>query len=228
MPSTPPETMTSGIGADLDEAALEVGRLLFAQSCDFIISATNMDQLPSPDLPEIAFAGRSNVGKSSLINALVRRTNLARTSNTPGRTREINFFRMPGALMLVDLPGYGYAAVPKSVVRAWTRLIFDYLQGRAVLRRLLLLIDARHGIKPGDRELMALLDKAAVSYQAVLTKTDKLTAPGLDARLAEVAAELTKHPAAHPEIVATSARKRDGIDELRRTLAALASKTETG
>ena len=201
---------------------------LFAGSCEFVRGVVSLEGLPDPDLPEIAFAGRSNVGKSSLINALVGRTRLARTSNTPGRTREINFFRLSDALMLVDLPGYGYAAVPKSVVRTWTRLIFDYLQGRMVLRRLLVLIDARHGIKPGDRELMAVLDRAAVSYQAVLTKSDKLTGPGLDARLAEVAAELAKHPAAHPEIIATSARKREGIDALREALAALASDGENG
>lgn len=212
---------------DLERLTREAKRL-FAGPCDFERGVVAMEGLPEPDLPEIAFAGRSNVGKSSLLNALVGRTHLARTSNTPGRTREINFFRMSDALRLVDLPGYGYAAVPKSVVKNWTQLIFDYLQGRVVLRRLLLLIDSRHGVKPGDRELMALLDKSAVSYQAVLTKTDKLTAPALEVRLVEVAAEMAKHPAAHPDIIATSSRKRDGIDDLRRVLAALANERETG
>ncbi|MBT7943074.1 MAG: YihA family ribosome biogenesis GTP-binding protein [Alphaproteobacteria bacterium] len=215
--------MTSGIGADLDEAALEVGRLLFAQSCDFIISATNMDQLPSPDLPEIAFAGRSNVGKSSLINALTGRNTLARTSNTPGRTRLLNFFDLGHRLVLTDLPGYGFARAPKTEIAEWTNLIEDYLRGRAILRRVCLLIDARHGAKASDRQAMDLLDQSAVPYQIVLTKCDKVKKDPLQARIDAITGELAKHTAAHPDIITTSSRKGDGIAELRAALATLAA-----
>ncbi|MEE8351221.1 MAG: ribosome biogenesis GTP-binding protein YihA/YsxC [Rhodospirillales bacterium] len=206
-----------------DKEALEKGRLLFAQQCDFVLGATTMDQVPETSLAEIAFAGRSNVGKSSLINALTGRKTLARTSNTPGRTRQVNFFDLGGLLMLTDLPGYGYAKAPKAEIRQWTRLINDYLKGRVGLRRACLLIDARHGLKATDREVMKTLDTAAVVYQVVLTKCDKLKESALKARIEEVLGELAKHPAAHPDVIATSARKGDGIAEVRATLAALAN-----
>jgi GTP-binding protein len=198
----------------------EEARRLFAQECRFVAGAATIDRLPEAALPEVAFAGRSNVGKSSLINALTGRGALARASNTPGRTRQINFFNLGDALMLVDLPGYGYARAPKREIAAWTRLVDAYLRGRAPLRRLMLLIDSRHGIKESDRELMKMLDAAAVSYQGVLTKIDK--ADDLAAMKAEVAAELARHVAAHPLLLATSAVEGTGIDEAREEIAALA------
>lgn len=175
------------------------------------------------DGPQVALAGRSNVGKSSLINALVGRHALARVSNAPGRTRELNFFELGRRLMLVDLPGYGHAKAPKAEIARWTRLTLAYLGGRAQLRRVCLLIDARHGVKDADRRLMAMLDEAAVGYQAVLTKCDKVTGAELAARLGETAAELARRPAAHPHVVATSAQGGRGLPELRATLAALAA-----
>ncbi|HUT48287.1 MAG TPA: ribosome biogenesis GTP-binding protein YihA/YsxC [Alphaproteobacteria bacterium] len=206
-----------------DGEALEVGRLLFAKECTFLRGVVRLDGLPDPHLPEIAFAGRSNVGKSSLMNALTGRKTLARTSNTPGRTREINFFELGGALMLADLPGYGFAKAPKTQIKVWNRLVRDYLTGRPNLRRLCLLIDARRGIKDNDLEIMGLLDEAAVVYQVVFTKCDKVKAGTLAGRLDEAAAELKKHGAAYPTIVATSAIKGSGIAELRAGLAALAA-----
>lgn len=202
---------------------LEAGRLLFARDCHFIAGAADEAALPAEGLPEIAFLGRSNVGKSSLVNALTGRRMLARTSNTPGRTRQINFFALGRRLMLVDLPGYGYAAASKSAVKAWTRLVTQYLRGRASLRRVCLLIDARHGIKEPDRPVMQLCDMAGLSYQVVLTKCDKLAASERSAIAATVAGELAKHAAAHPEIHLTSAEKGLGIAALRATLAGFAA-----
>jgi GTP-binding protein len=180
--------------------------------------------LPNDGTPEIAFAGRSNVGKSSLINALTGRTSLARVSVTPGRTRELNFFTLgkDAALYLVDMPGYGYAKASKAQVKGWTRLIGEYLKGRRELKRVFLLIDARHGIKPNDEETMKLLDEAAVSYQAVLTKADKPKASEVAAVQAKIASALAKHPAAYPQLITTSARLGSGIPELRAAIAALA------
>ena len=208
---------------DTEAPDLESGRLLFAQNCDFIISAASFNQLPDTDLPEIAFAGRSNVGKSSLLNTLTGRKNLARTSNTPGRTQQVNFFDLGGRVMLTDLPGYGYAKAAKSVVDQWTRLIKSYLRGRVQLRRVCLLIDSRHGLKDTDREVMALMDEAAVAYQIVLTKCDKIKATELEKLLAKTDKEITKHVAAHPEILVTSSFKSLGIEEMRAALATLAS-----
>jgi GTP-binding protein len=188
-----------------------------------MISAADLDQIPVTDLPEVAFAGRSNVGKSSLLNALVSRKMLAKTSNTPGRTQLLNFFSLGERLILADLPGYGYAEAPKANVERWTRLVRAYLRGRAPLRRALLLIDARHGIKDIDRDIMAMLDEAAVSFQAVLTKSDKVSAGPLEDRLAASARELVRHTAAYPQVLATSARTSSGIAELRASLAALAA-----
>jgi GTP-binding protein len=205
---------------------LEAGRLLFARDCRFIAGAGDAASLPDETLPEIAFLGRSNVGKSSLVNALTGRRTLARTSNTPGRTRQINFFALDGRLMLVDLPGYGYAAASKSAVAAWTRLVQHYLRGRTSLRRVCLLIDSRHGVKEPDRPIMQLCDAAGLSYQVVLTKVDKL-GPAARAAIAEgVAAELAKHSAAHPEIHLTSAEEGLGIAALRATVAGFATGAE--
>jgi GTP-binding protein len=208
--------------AAIDRLDTEAGRLLFARECRFVAGATHEDILPPATLPEVAFAGRSNVGKSSLVNALTGRNTLARVSNTPGRTQQINFFDLGGRLMLVDLPGFGFAKVSKTKVRGWTGLIFRYLRGRPTLRRVCLLVDARHGLKEVDREFMEQLDTAAVSYQVLLTKADKLKPAELEERQADVAREIAGHVAAHPEVVATSAQTGAGISELRAHLAALA------
>jgi GTP-binding protein len=200
-------------GEDLAERA----RKLFAGPIDFLKSAPGLEFLPNPTAPEIAFAGRSNVGKSSLLNALTNRNGLARTSNTPGRTQELNFFDVgrPLQLRLVDMPGYGFAEAPKDLVRRWRFLINDYLRGRSVLKRALVLVDARHGLKPVDHEVMEMLDAAAVSYHLVLTKADKCKATDLDAVLQMTANEAAKHPAAHPAIFPTSSATGSGIAELR-------------
>jgi GTP-binding protein len=206
-----------------DRDAVEAGRKLFAQECLFVSGAADYAGLPRDTLPEVAFAGRSNVGKSSLVNALTGRKTLARTSNTPGRTRQINFFDLGGRLMLVDLPGYGYARAAKSEIRTWTRLIEDYLKGRVGLRRLCLLVDGRHGLKPADDELMTLLDTAAVPYRVVLTKCDKVRAADLAGHEADIRKALAAHPAALPDPILTSAVKGVGIEDLRADLAMLAS-----
>ena len=208
---------------DFDVEAVERARRLFAGPCDFVAGATRPDALPPQAAPEIAFAGRSNVGKSSLLNALTGRTSLARISKTPGRTQQINFFDLGGKLMLVDLPGYGYARVAKKTAAEWGALIRRYLRRRAGLRRVLVLIDARHGVKDVDRAIFALLDEAAVSYQAVLTKVDQAAPGALERVRAATTAELAGHGAAHPRISATSAVTGDGIPGLRAELAALAA-----
>jgi len=210
-------------GRAIAAAAIEAGRRLFAREARFVAGAADASALPVESLPEIAFAGRSNVGKSSLVNALTRRRMLARTSNTPGRTRQLNFFDLGRALMLVDLPGYGYAEASKSAIANWTAVTLHYLRSRSGLRRVCLLIDARHGIKDPDRPMLRLLDQAGVSYQVVLTKIDKLRAAELSATAERVAAELSAHVAAHPEIHLTSAEKDRGVAALRATIAELIS-----
>lgn len=205
-----------------DAASLERGRWLFAQEAVFISGAADYDGVPVTRVPEIAFVGRSNVGKSSLINSLTGRRTLARTSNTPGRTQQINFFQILDALMLADLPGYGYAKASKTEIERWTTMIFDYLRGRAPLRRVCLLIDARHGLKDSDIGVMKDLDTAAVSYQIVLTKCDKVKAEAMDSLMADTKAQIAKHVAAHPVIVQTSSVKGQGIEFLRAELAMIA------
>ncbi len=212
---------TENSQTEFDQETLENGRLLFAGECTFLIGAVDFNLMPDSELPEITFAGRSNVGKSSLINKLTGRKNLARTSNTPGRTQEINFFDLGGRLMLADLPGYGYAKAPKARVDQWTDLVMYYLRARVQLRRVCLLIDARHGLK--DRDAMKLMDQAAVSYQIVLTKSDKIKASALKKLLDRTYAEIKTHVAAHPEIMVTSATKNAGIAELRAALGMLAN-----
>ena len=203
-------------------AQIEDGRLLFAREVLFMLSVVNLDGLPAPDRPEICFAGRSNVGKSSLINALTNRKGLARASNTPGRTRELNYFNVDDRLNLVDLPGYGYARAPKTQISNWTRLTRSFLRGRAGLRRVFLLIDSRHGIKPSDIELMEMLDDAAVTYQLVLTKTDKIKRGELDKVMRRTSRTINKRPAAHPELMVTSSEKNTGLEDLRAEIATLA------
>ncbi|MGD0864827.1 MAG: ribosome biogenesis GTP-binding protein YihA/YsxC [Rhizomicrobium sp.] len=197
-------------------------RKMFAGPCDFVAGAANIDAIPSPSLPEMAFVGRSNVGKSSLINALTGRNSLARTSNTPGATKQINFFRLGNACLLVDLPGYGYARISKEAAEQWRGLIFDYIRGRPTLRRVLLLIDARRGAMEADHEAMKQLDQAAVSYVVVLTKIDTLPASGRDAAVQRCLTELRGHAAAYPDVLSTSSETGQGLDMLKAHLAALA------
>jgi GTP-binding protein len=205
-------------------AADEAARLLFARPARFLLSVARIEQLPERDLPEVAFAGRSNVGKSSLINAVVGAA-VARTSNTPGRTQQINFFELDRRLRLVDLPGYGYAQAPRKLVESWQRLIFAYLRGRPNLLRALVLIDARHGLKASDEAVMDLLGQAAVPFRLVLTKCDLVRGAELDGLVLELKARLRRLPAALPLPLATSARARQGLEELRAELAALAAPT---
>ncbi len=204
-----------------ETAAAERGRKLFAGPVDFVKGVVAIDGLPPDDRPEVCFAGRSNVGKSSLINALTGRKTLARTSNTPGRTQEINFFDAGGQFYLVDLPGYGFAKAPVPVVAKWQALLRAYLAGRPNLRRAFVLVDSRHGIKPVDHEIMTLLDKAAVTFQVVLTKTDKIGSEKLKSVVAALGADLARHPAAYPEIVLTSSEKGAGLDTLRAIIAGI-------
>lgn len=208
------------------EAALEKGRLLFAKGWEFLLGVPSMKFMPPEGPLEISFAGRSNVGKSSLINALVNQKGLARTSNTPGRTQELNYFipKDSGEVpdyAIVDMPGYGYAKAPKNQVEAWTRLVFSYLRGRTTLRRVFVLIDSRHGIKKNDEEVFKMMDKAACSYQIVLTKSDKIKVHALENLQTETLAKLSKHPAAYPEVLTTSSEKGEGIAELRAVIASV-------
>ena len=213
--------MAFPIAEEPDELTAEKGRLLFAGETDFVKGVVAMSGLPPSDRMEVCFAGRSNVGKSSLINALTGRKGLARASNTPGRTQEINFFTAGDQHYLVDLPGYGYANAPLAVVEKWQRLLKQYLSGRQSLRRAFVLIDARHGVKAVDEEIMSLLDSAAVTFQAVLTKADKVKEKDREKVLNQVCEKLAKHPAAFPEIVLTSSEKGDGIPTLRAIIATL-------
>ncbi len=211
-----------------DPDSLEVGRKLFAKESTFIQGVAKLEQLPPAGLPEVAFAGRSNVGKSSLINALTGRTSLARTSNTPGRTQEINLFDLGGRLVLVDLPGYGFAQAPKDVVERWTRMVFAYLRGRPNLQRVCVLIDARHGPKKADEEVFELLGKAAVPFQLVLTKIDLVRRADLETLTTELQTRLQKLIGALPVLITTSSRAQEGVDLLRASLAKLALPPQEG
>lgn len=213
--------LTFPIAAPAEPEQAETGRLLFAGPVDFVKGVVAMAGLPPADRIEVCFAGRSNVGKSSLINALTNRKGLARASNTPGRTQEINFFAVGDRHYVVDLPGYGYANAPLAIVERWQKLLRSYLAGRQTLRRAFVLIDARHGAKAVDEDIMSLLDRAAVTFQCVLTKTDKISAAELETALTITRAALAKHPAAYPEIILTSSEKGDGMETLRAIVADL-------
>ena len=206
---------------ELDESKKELGRLLFSKETSFVKGVVDMQGLPNPDKIEVCFSGRSNVGKSSLINALTGRKGLARASNTPGRTQEINFFSIPDNHYLVDLPGYGYANAPIKVVEKWQNLLKRYLAGRQSLRRAFVLVDSRHGVKKVDTEIMSMLDSSAVTFQVVLTKLDKVKEKDRENILEQVRASLQKHPAAFPEIILTSSEKGWGIPTLRSVIAML-------
>ena len=208
--------------ASPEAQALEAGRLLFARDVTFMRGVASLSGLPECSLPEVAFAGRSNVGKSSLIHAICGRSTVARTSNTPGRTQELNYFNVSDRFILVDMPGYGFAKAPKEKVDVWVRLVNGYLKGRPTLRRCLILVDSRHGLKDSDRDMMKMLDKAAVIYQVVLTKIDKLKESEVAQVLKRTQEEIAKHVAAHPVVLLTSSEKGNGIPELRAELAQLA------
>lgn len=214
-------TMSFTLAPEPEDEAREAGRLLFAGPVEFVKGVVAMPGLPPADRLEFCFAGRSNVGKSSLINALTGRKNLARASNTPGRTQEINFFALGEARYMVDLPGYGYAEAPVAIVAKWQALLKQYLQGRQTLRRAFVLIDTRHGVKEVDEEILKLLDRSAVTFQVVMTKADKVNRATREANIAQVMAALQKHPAAYPEIVVTSSEKGEGIETLRALVATL-------
>lgn len=214
-------SMVFTLAPEPEKDASEAGRLLFAGPVTFIKGVVAMSGLPPADRVEVCFAGRSNVGKSSLINALTGRKTLARASNTPGRTQEINYFALGEARYLVDLPGYGYAEAPVAIVAKWQALLKQYLAGRQTLRRAFVLIDARHGVKAVDEEILKLLDRSAVTFQAVLTKVDKINRVEREAVIEQVKGALAKHPAAYPEIVVTSSEKGEGIETLRAIIATL-------
>ncbi len=209
------------IAEEPEFAAREAGRLLFAGPVDFVKGVVAMSGMPAADRIEVCFAGRSNVGKSSLINALTGRKSLARASNTPGRTQEINYFALGAERYLVDLPGYGYAEAPVAIVAKWQALLKSYLSGRQTLRRAFVLIDARHGVKAVDEEIMNLLDRSAVTFQAVMTKADKISKAELEKNITQTRAALANHPAAYPELIVTSSEKGLGIETLRATIATL-------
>ena len=214
-------SLTFTLAPEAEEEPREAGRLLFAGPVTFVKGVVAMAGLPPADRVEVCFAGRSNVGKSSLINALTGRKTLARASNTPGRTQEINYFALGESRYLVDLPGYGYAEAPVAVVAKWQALLKQYLAGRQTLRRAFVLVDSRHGIKAVDAEILKLLDRSAVTFQAVLTKVDKINRAEREAVIEQVKAALAKHPAAYPEIVVTSSEKGEGIETLRAIIATL-------
>lgn len=206
---------------DFSVEELEAADKLFSRPCTFVLGVAKLDQLPTSSMNEIAFAGRSNVGKSSIINAVTNQNGLAKTSNTPGRTQQINFFNLDEKIHLVDLPGYGFAKAPEKIVKQWQKLIFTYLQGRTNLKRVFLLIDSRHGIKKVDLEVMEMLDKAAVTYQVVLTKTDKINVKELEKVFEETKKEISKHAAAYTKPILTSSAKGFGISELRAEIVTL-------
>lgn len=208
---------------ELTASEIEAGRRLFAGEWRFLTGAGSAQSLPPPRGVEVALAGRSNAGKSSLLNALTGRVSLARVSKTPGRTQEINFFSAGGELVIADLPGYGFAAAPRGQVRRWSGLVRDYLCGRSVLARVFVLVDARHGLKPQDREILGVLDRAAVSYAAVLTKIDTIERRAVDRHVADTEAAISKRPAAFPKVFAVSSREGDGLMELRGAIARLLS-----
>lgn len=207
--------------AAFTQEQIDIANKLFKQPCRFVLGVADLAQLPITGLPEVAFVGRSNVGKSSLINALTGQKGLAKTSNTPGRTQQLNYFEFEGQIYLVDLPGYGFAQAPENLVKQWQKLIFAYLQGRVELKRVFMLIDSRHGVKKVDEDIMKMLDTAAVTYQIVLTKTDKISAPALDKVVKATEEIVKKHGAAYARVLTTSSEKGIGLEQVRAEIASL-------